>query len=164
MNITKNKLINNFQNWGKLFNIEFYIKVNKLSSNDWLGVFSFTVDGGDASIPKLWIHHDGYFAIQFGYKNPLTHKSFNIYFELGREYKMVIKQYKESNGIYVYEIMLDDDSKLTWENPGNGKIREIHENGKSRKMEKTRKMGNSRKMGDNPKFIKFAYFFMKLIF
>ena len=38
-------------------------------------------------------------------------------------------------------------AKLTRENPGNGKIREIHENGKSRKMEKTRKMGEFQENG-----------------
>ena len=41
-NITKNKLIQNFENWGLVYHVEFTLEVTKVPNETWTNVFHFT--------------------------------------------------------------------------------------------------------------------------
>ena len=117
--ITKNKLIKTYQNWGDVFKIEFGITVKKLPRELWTSVFHFSADGdyvnyGDR-IPGLWIYNPGYFVISSAVNgNSNLYKEFPII--LGKQYQMIIQQFKDSDGKYWYEIVIDGVSEYMIEN------------------------------------------------
>ena len=109
-----------FQNWGRLFTVEFDIIVTGFVPG-WTNVFHFTAEGnydnyGDR-IPALYIdniNNQGYFHICSAINgNPNYWKNFD--FDLGKQYQITIKQFIE-NGIYWYEVIIDGESILKIEN------------------------------------------------
>ena len=103
-----------FQNWGRLFTVEFDIIVTSHVSG-WTNVFHFTAEGnkdnyGDR-IPALYIdniNNQGYFHICSAINgNPNYRKNFD--FELGKQYHISIKQFMDS-GINWFEIIIDGES------------------------------------------------------
>ena len=117
--LTKNKLVKVYQNWGDVFKIEFAITVTKLPRETWTSVFHFSADGnyvnyGDR-IPGLWIYNPGNFVISSAVNgNSNYYKEFP--FVLGKQYQMTIQQFKDSDGKYWYEIVIDGESKFKIEN------------------------------------------------
>lgn len=117
-NITKNKLIQNFENWGLVYHVEFTLEVTKVPNETWTNVFHFTsksdkVYYGDR-IPALWINKGGHFSISSAVNGNLDYWT-KINFEIKRQYQIIIKQFLES-GKYWYEIITDGHSNLKIEN------------------------------------------------
>ena len=119
--IVKGKEIQEFQNWGRLFTIEFEITVTTNISYGWTNVFHVTADGnyvnyGDR-IPALYmdiVNNQGFFHICSGINgNPNYWQNYD--FEFGKKYQITIKQFIESR-TYWYEIIIDGESKLKIEN------------------------------------------------
>ena len=125
MAITKNKLVKEFQNWGKAFKVEFTIKVTKLPTKTWTNVFHFTANNGDREtygdrIPGLWIHNSGNFYVCSAVSGITDYAKF-VNLELGKEHQMTIQQLLEvdsdqGTSRYWYEIILDGESKFLIEN------------------------------------------------
>ena len=116
--IQKDKAVGEFQNWGKLYTVEFEIIVVKNSGSGWTNVFHFTTDGNCCNngqrIPALWIHSTGHFHITSAVNgNGNYWKNFD--FVLGKMHHITIKQY-EVSGKYWYEIIIDGESKFKIEN------------------------------------------------
>ena len=112
--ITKGNLIDEFQNWGDEFNIEFSIKVTQLPSETWTNVFHFTADGnydnyGDR-IPALYINKDGYFQICSAVGNFQNYCT-KINFVVGKQYQMTIIQWRNRNLKCWYEITINGTNK-----------------------------------------------------
>ena len=101
-----------------MFTIGFLIKVNTLPSATWTNVFHFTADADNGKygdrIPALYIHKDGYFQVCSAI-NGNQNCDANINFEVGKQYRMIIIQYKRSNK-YWYEVMVDSKRQLQVEN------------------------------------------------
>ena len=115
--IEKGKLVQEFQNWGLLYKVEFEIMVTHPGSG-WTNVFHFTADGdyfndGDR-IPSLLINSDRYFHFSSSVNGNPNYQQ-NAVFVLGKKYQMIIRQFK-SNATYWYEIIIDGVSKLKIKN------------------------------------------------
>ena len=116
-------MFDTFQNWGKLFNIEFTIRVTKLSSMKFTNVFHFTADGNNStygdSIPAMWINNEGYFRISSAVNGYGDYQR-DVKFTIGNDYKITIKQFIEDDAIgypyYWYEIMVNGESDLKIKN------------------------------------------------
>ena len=109
--ITKNKLVKVYQNWGDVFKIEFGITVTK---RGYANVFHFSADdnyrGPNYSrIPAVWI-----WSARFLFVNSNHVHYFPIL--LGKQYQIIIQQFKDSYGKYWYEIVIDRKSKFKIEN------------------------------------------------
>ena len=118
--IQPNEEIQSFQNWGRLFTIDFDITVTKPTYGlwGWTNAFHFTANGnmenyGDR-IPALYINSDGYFSICSAINGNLNYWE-NFDFELGKQYQITIKQFIDK-GIYWYEIIIDGESRFKIEN------------------------------------------------
>ena len=100
-----------------MFTIGFLIKVNKLPSATWTNVFHFTADADNGKygdrIPALYIHKDGHF--QFCSAVSGNQKCNERNFVVGKQYQMIIIQYKRSKK-YWYEVMVDSKRQLLVEN------------------------------------------------
>ena len=118
--ISKGKLVYEFQNWGDEYLVEFYITVTHLPTSSWTNVFRFTtlpgIYGSDGdSIPSLFISNDGKFMFHSSVNNNFNH-GLDIDFELNTMYNVSIGQQIDEDGKYWYEILIDGDSKLKIEN------------------------------------------------
>ena len=118
--ISKGKLVYEFQNWGDEYLVEFYITVTHLPTSSWTNVFRFTtlpgIYGSDGdSIPSLFITNDGKFMFRSSVNNNFNH-GLDIDFELNTMYNVSIGQQIDEDGKYWYEILIDGDSKLKIEN------------------------------------------------
>ena len=106
-----------FQNWGRLFTVEFDLTITNAGSG-WTNVFHFTanVDQGHYGdrIPALWIHSAGYFHISSSFNGGNYYQNFD--FELGKMYHIIIQQYKGLTDDYWFEIIIDDESKFKIQN------------------------------------------------
>ena len=108
--------IQEFQNWGRFFTIDFDIMVTNTTygSGGYSNVFHFTAtDNNDNHhdrvygdrIPSLYIHHTQLFHICSAINgNPNYHQNFD--FELEKQYHISIKQFMDS-GINWFEIIID---------------------------------------------------------
>ena len=117
--IYKNNLVQVYPNWGDLFKIDFRITVTKLPQETWTNVFHFSADGDHVNygdrIPGFWIYNPGYFVISSAINgNSNYYQEFPIV--LGKQYQMTIQQFKDNNGKYFYEIVIDGQSKFKIEN------------------------------------------------
>ena len=121
--ITKDNLVQVYPNWGDLFKIDFSIRVTKLPQETWTNVFHFSADGDNFNygdrIPGFWIYNvlniTQYFVISSAINgNSDYQQDFPIV--LGKQYQMTIEQFKDSNGKYFYEIVIDGESKFKIEN------------------------------------------------
>ena len=70
LNLAKNRVIQEFFNYGESYKIEFEITVDKLGTG-WTNILHFTAnatapgDLGDGNrIPGVWMHSDSYFYIE----------------------------------------------------------------------------------------------------
>ena len=86
-----------------------------MPSQTWTNVFHFTASSNNDVImkygdrtPALWINKDGYFMIISAINDNFNY-FIEIKFEVGKQYKMIIKQY-EDNRKYWYEIITDGNS------------------------------------------------------
>ena len=107
-----------FQNWGKLYSVEFEITVINPGSG-WTNVFHFAPvnklgDRIPGRIPAFFINSDGYFHICSAVSGNGNY-CYNFFFELGKQYQITIKQFNTS-GKYWYEIIIDGESKIKKEN------------------------------------------------
>ena len=119
--IRKNNIVHLIDNWGKVFSVEFAIKVTKLPPSTWTNVFHFTADGDNENygdrIPALYIENHnqkGYFQFCSAINDE---KNYAVKHELylGKKYQIIIKQYEVMEK-YFYEIMIDDVSVFIKEN------------------------------------------------
>ena len=113
-------MVQEYQNWGEQFKIEFDIKITKRPNNlQWINVIHFTANGdhhayGDR-IPAVFICWDGkvyFFSAISGNHN--HEETFD--YELEQMYHIVIQQYKGLNDDYWFEIVIDGDSKVKIQN------------------------------------------------
>jgi hypothetical protein len=87
LDIERDKLSQEYQNWGDEYSIEFDIVVTILPNAQWLNVFRFTATNenygspGDR-IPALFINKAGYFAFRTSLNNEANYAK-NIDFLLG---------------------------------------------------------------------------------
>ena len=116
-----------FVNWGHSYIIDFTITINKgYTPEDHLAnVFHMTADGDNEKygdrIPAVYANKNGTFRIDMsmglmtpdGPKRKNLKWSYNL--RLGVQYQITVQQYQES-GIYKYEILVDDISKLKEQN------------------------------------------------
>ena len=114
----KNHLVKNYDSWGKVFSISFSITVFKSQSWDWTNVFHFTADGDNEKfgdrIPALFINKNKYFQICSAV-NDVGNYCKKYYFELRKEYSIMISQYQKGNK-YFFQIIIDNVIKLEVEN------------------------------------------------
>ena len=116
----KNKVVNEFQNWGDEYLVEFDIAVANLPSSS-TSVFRFTSTNGNGfsdgdRIPALFILKDGIFHFVTSVNNNPEYQ-LNVAFELGKMYHVTIGQQKnKEDGKHWYEILIDGESKLKIEN------------------------------------------------
>ena len=116
----KNKVVNEFQNWGDEYLVEFDIAVANLPSSS-TSVFRFTSTNGNGlsdgdRIPALFILKDGIFHFVTSVNNNPEYQ-LNVAFELGKMYHVTILQQKnKEDGKHWYEILIDGESKLKIEN------------------------------------------------
>jgi len=119
LDIKKGKLTKEYQDWGKEFEIEFDIVVNKLPNGEWLNVFHFTGTkegccGLGDRIPALFINKGGYFHFTTALDDDGNYyKNFN--FELETTYHVTIQQLK-INSKYWYDIIINNERKFREEN------------------------------------------------
>ena len=119
LNITRDMMVKEYQNWGEVFKIEFDIKVTKLPTTEQpINVFHITANGnyhqhGDR-IPAIWIYRNGDFHISSSINGDLDHWN-RFAFDLEKMYQIIIQQFKESDK-YWYEIIIDSESKYKTEN------------------------------------------------
>ena len=97
LNIGKDRVIQEFYNWGLSFKIEFDITVNKLGSG-YSNVLHFTANGNNDDlgdrIPGIWMHSDSFFYIENDFCTIFengcgTQKTF----ALNTKYNITIQQY-----------------------------------------------------------------------
>ena len=91
----KNKVVNEFQNWGDEYLVEFDIAVANLPSSS-TSVFRFTSTNGNGfsdgdCIPSLFILKDGVFQFVTSVNNNPEYQ-LNVAFELGKMYHVTIGQ------------------------------------------------------------------------
>ena len=113
MDIVDGKVLQEFQNWGKLYSVEFEITVTNPGSG-WTNVFQFAPGIGGGRIPAFFINSDGYFHICSAVSDNKNY-CYNFFFELEKQHQITIKQFN-SSGKYWYEIIIDGESKIKKEN------------------------------------------------
>ena len=114
MDIEQDKVFQEFQNWGKLYTVDFDLTIKNTAYGN---VFWFTDDfyqGRD--MPQLSFYGDGMIyivtSIYYSEDGDNYEPEFFIYeYELGKKYHITIKQFKES-GTYWYEVIIDGESKF----------------------------------------------------
>ena len=111
LNITKGLLVNEYQNWGKLYTVELEITVTN-RGDGYSNIFHFIADGD--SIPALGIRSNGLFVISSSINGNGNYGK-EINFELDKKYQMIIKQC-EANGAYWFETIVDGESNIKIEN------------------------------------------------
>ena len=118
--ISKNKLVKEYKSWVDVFKVEFDIKVTKLPQETWTNVFRFTANSyrdenyGDR-IPALFVNNGGTNNAGFFHVCSAVNGDKNYFkdfaFELGKQYQMTIQQFKDSNGKFWFEIIMDGHGK-----------------------------------------------------
>ena len=121
MNIGKNRVIQEFTNWGELFKIEFDITVNKLGSG-WTNILHFTKGGKISNtkidevgnrIPGIWMHSDSYFYFENDFCTFNNGCGKTKTFALNTKYKITIQQYMDADTTtYWFQIIIDDQELL----------------------------------------------------
>ena len=105
LNITKSKMMNEYQTWGDVYTIEFSIIVSQIPAET-RNVFYFTETNSDR-IPAVFVHK----KICIGNTNL---KTFCFTFEQGKMYQMTIRHFIECEK-YWYEILVDGNSMFKME-------------------------------------------------
>ena len=109
-------MVQEYENWGEIFKIEFDIRITKHSSA-LLNVIHFTAnDNGAANgdrIPAVWVLGEKllFFSAISGDHN---HQE-KLDYELGQMHNIIIAQYKELNK-YWFQIIIDGESKVKIQN------------------------------------------------
>ena len=111
--ITNSNVVKTYQNWGDEFKICFSITVLK---NDYYDIFHFSAGGGGVAygdrIPWVGVYYsqilidsavNGYLRTGFDYV-------------LGKQHQITIQQFKDGDGKYQYEVIVDGVSKVKIEN------------------------------------------------
>ena len=122
--VVKGKVVQEIQNWGKLYSVEFEITISN-SGEGWINVFHFTAGDSNSEnygdrIPAMWIKRNsdseaGRFHIASAISgNKDVDKEYN--YELGKKYQITIKQFKDSGNKYWYEIIIDAETIFKIEN------------------------------------------------
>ena len=111
--IASGQIIQEFQNWGKLYKIEFELTVTHRPQIGFTNVFHVTAKEENSNygdrIPTVYINSE---HIQIASAvNGNKDYSFWHRYELERKYKFIIQQFKVS-GSYWYEIIKDGVSEL----------------------------------------------------
>ena len=124
LDVVKDKVVQEIQNWGKVYTVEFEITIIN-SGEGWINVFHITAGNADNSnygdrIPAMFIKkysnsEAGYFHIASSI-NGNKDVDWEYEYELGKRYKITIKQFKDKNYKYWYEIVIDGESKFKIEN------------------------------------------------
>ena len=121
--VVKGKVVQEIQNWGKLYMVQFEITVSN-SGEGWINVFHFTADSNKAKygdrIPVLFIKKNtdneaGYFYIGSDISGLCSVAKYYDY-ELEKKYQITIKQSKDSGNKYWYEIIINAQSIFMIEN------------------------------------------------
>ena len=121
--IVKDKVVQEIQNWGKLYTVQFEITISN-SGEGWINVFHFTADDNKAKygdrIPVIFIKRKtgseaGYFYIGSDISGKNSMAKYYDY-ELGKKYQITIKQFKDSGNKYWYEIIINAQSIFKIEN------------------------------------------------
>ena len=121
--VVKGKVVQEIQNWGKLYMVQFEITVSN-SGEGWINVFHFTANSNNElygdRIPVLFIKKNtdneaGYFYIGSDISGQKSVAKYYDY-ELEKKYQITIKQFKDSGNKYWYEIIIDTESILKIEN------------------------------------------------
>ena len=112
-------MVNEFQNWGDVYLVEFDIAVANLPSYA-ANVFRFTSTTGSPNsdgdrIPALFILSTGKFNFHTTVNNNYDYL-LQVDFELGKMYHVTIRQQVKEDGKYWFEVLIDSDSKLKIEN------------------------------------------------
>ena len=116
MDISKGKVDSEFQNWGKLYTVEFDIMVRfgVIPGSGLTNVFHFSaINDKEDPTPALWIHPDGVFYICSNVDGGKNCQSISFDFET--PYQITIKQFN-ADGKYWYEIIVNGVSKYKVEN------------------------------------------------
>ena len=122
--VVKGKVVQEIQNWGKLYSVEFEITISN-SGEGWINVFHFTAGDSDNEnygdrISAMWIkRNSGSEAGRFYIASAISgdknlDKDYN--YELGKKYQITIKQFKDSGNKYWYEIIINAQSIFKIEN------------------------------------------------
>ena len=116
VNVVKGQLLATYAKWGHFYRLEFDITVNALpnSSITRLNVFHFTMKDNDENygdrVPAFWINYGGYFDIRSAVSGDKDH-TFNVMFEIGKKYNIVIRQFEDHDEKAKYEIEIDKEVK-----------------------------------------------------
>ena len=78
MDIERDKLSQEYQNWGDEYSTEFDIVLTNLPNPEWLNVFRFTATNEDFGshgdrTPTLFVNKAGYFAFRTTLNNEANH-------------------------------------------------------------------------------------------
>ena len=113
MDIEQEKVFQEFQNWGKLYTVDFQLTIKNVPKWDFVNVFWFTDDWYmGKEMPGLSIYDKEIWIVTSIGEEP---EHFFYDFELGKKYHITVKQFKAS-GTYWYEVIIDGESKFKKEN------------------------------------------------
>ena len=121
--VLRGNIVQEIQTWGKLYKVEFEITILN-SGGGWINVFHFTASSNNEKygdrIPAMWIHKHssseaGFFHIASAINgNKDVDREYD--YELGKRYQITIRQFKTSGNKYMYEIIINRESKFKIEN------------------------------------------------
>ena len=121
--VVRGKVVQEIKNWGKLYMIQFEIMVSN-SGEGWINVFHFTAGSDNSNygdrIPAMWINRNSgseagrfHIASAIG-DNKDVDKEYD--YELGKKYHITIKQFKDNENLYWYEIIINTESIFKMQN------------------------------------------------
>ena len=121
--VVRGRVVQEIKNWGILFMIQFEIMVSN-SGEGWINVFHFTADSDNSNygdrIPAMWIKRNSgseagrfHIASAIG-DNKDVDKEYD--YELGKKYHITIKQFKDNENLYWYEIIINTESIFKMQN------------------------------------------------
>ena len=119
ISIKQGQLVHVFKKWGPEYKIEFDIRVKKVPSN-YTNIVQFTIGGkqgqyGDR-IPGVWLEPSIRRVYVSSGVNGLINHEFRFEYSLNQQVHIVVKQFKDADTKYKYEIKVDGNIVHSVEN------------------------------------------------
>ena len=109
MALTKGDLVWSTSDWSDEFKVEYDVIVTEDLPQNWKNLFLVTTGEEGSHILVVYVNPDKYFIICYPV-NGNTASCQNYYYELNKEYHIVISQQKNSEGEYWYSIKVNEET------------------------------------------------------